>query len=223
MARFMLNDMAGTGLVKVLKPRNWLTPAATVAALLWTAPVSAGLVHTLASSHGAAARNVGTISLNQTNTKGTNHVRTPRTRGGPPVTPPPVTCPDSTTTPIIPISDPITPPRQRGGHTRVPKSSSAIALASPAPQVDLAAPATQNFGRTRPTRSSRRSGPPVSTPPVSDPGTCPPLVIDTPPGDPGPIVTPPTVVAAPEPASLLIFGSGIAGIVAYRRRKKKAA
>jgi hypothetical protein len=49
------------------------------------------------------------------------------------------------------------------------------------------------------------------------------LVIDTPPGDPGPIVTPPTVVAAPEPASLLIFGSGIAGIVAYRRRKKKAA
>jgi hypothetical protein len=31
------------------------------------------------------------------------------------------------------------------------------------------------------------------------------------------------VTQAPEPATLLIFGSGIAGVVAYRRRKKRAA
>ena len=208
-----------------MKPRNWLTPAATVAALLWTAPASAGLVHTLATPHGPVARNVGTITVHQTSSKGSTHTRQPRTRGGPPPVTPPVTCTDGTTPPIVPVSNPVTLPPQRGGHTRVPKSSASIDFATPATQIGLAAPATQKVGTTRPPRSSRRSGPPgpVNTPPVSDPSSCPPLVIDVPPGDPGPIVTPPTVVAAPEPASLLIFVSGVVGMVAYRRRKKRTA
>jgi hypothetical protein len=55
------------------------------------------------------------------------------------------------------------------------------------------------------------------------------LVVDVPTGDgtsgdgtSGPTINP-TIIAAPEPASLLIFGSGIAAVAAYRRRRKKAA
>jgi hypothetical protein len=231
----MLKVIAETDLVEILKPRKWLTCAVTVAALLWVAPASAGLVHNLADTHGST-RNISTITLHQPSGKGSNRVRSPRSRGGPVIPPPPVSCTDTTP---IPVTNPVTPPRQRGGHhTRDTKSSDTI-VSSPDTVVSATtavpvAPAAQKVRQPRGTRSSRNSGPPV-VPVVTGPNTCPTgddnggLVVDVPTGDgtsgdgtSGPTINPPTIIAAPEPASLLVFGSGIAAVVAYRRRRKSA-
>jgi hypothetical protein len=224
----------------ILKPRNCLTFAASFTALLWSAPTSAGLVHTLTATHGSGG-GVGTISVHQT--KASTHTRQSHSRGAPVILPPVVDCTGDTTSPIVPV----TPVTHRGGHTRVPKSTTSAAdSVTPASVI----PATQKVGR-RGTRSSRTPGPttgPISDP-ISDPSACPTgdgsgsssgsldgsgsstgsgdggtLVIDVPTGDgsSGPIGTP-AVVTAPEPASLLIFGSGVAVVAAYRRRKKRAS
>src|SRR5689334_1645522 len=216
--------MAEADLVENLKPRNWLTFAVTVAVLLWAAPVSAGLVHTLANRGPAATgRNTSTITLNKTTgqhgTRSHSHSRGGTGTG----TAPPPNC-DTNTPPPPPV--PPTPVTQRGRHARGTSKSSTTLAPVTAPTVAPATipvtSATQKGRQPRGTRPSRSGPPPVPTP-VSDPGTCPPLVIDVPPGNPPGPPTPPTPSSVPEPASLLIFGSGIAAVVAYRRRKKRAA
>ena len=225
--------------MELLKPRNLFTFAATAAALLWVAPVSAGLVRTLPTSHGLT-QNAGTITVHQP--KVSLHVR--HSRGGTNTPPPPVGCTGDTT-----VSDPVLPPTQTSGHTRRTRSSDKSAPVIPTSQgvrqprvttsdttIVSVTFATQKSGQ-RHTRSPRTPGPTGTPTPVGDPSTCPsgdgsgdptpPLVIDVPTGDgsnggTGPTINP-TIIPAPEPASLLIFGAGVAGVAAYRRRKKRAA
>jgi PEP-CTERM motif len=67
MAQFVLVFEPRNTLVRTLKARIWLTIATMLAALLWAAPASADLVYTLDQSAAFSGTNFGTVRLHQVN------------------------------------------------------------------------------------------------------------------------------------------------------------